>query len=235
MQKGNLYLIPTSLGNNDLMQVLPKPAFYIINEIDYYIVENIKSAVQFLKLAGLNKEPQSLNFNVLNVNTKDSEITDFLAPAKKGKNIGLLSEAGVPCIADPGAKIVSLAHETNIRVIPLTGPSSIILALMASGLNGQNFAFNGYLPIDKKERRVKLLELQKPVLSYNQTQIFIEAPHRNDHLFSDIIENCKDSIKLCVAIDLTMPDEYIKTHTVNEWRKNKIIIGKRPAIFLLGK
>jgi len=235
MQKGNLYLIPTSLGNNDLMQVLPKPPFYIINEIDYYIVENIKSAVQFLKLAGLNKKPQELNFNVLNVDTKDNEITEYLSPAKKGKNIGLLSEAGVPCVADPGAKIVSLAHESNIRVIPLTGPSSIILALMASGLNGQNFAFNGYLPIDKKERRLKLLELQKLVLSQNQTQIFIEAPHRNDHLFADITDNCVENLKLSVAIHLTMAEECIKTYTIAKSRKNKMIIGKNPAIFLLGK
>ena len=234
MQKGNLYLIPTSLGNNDLKQVLPDSVFNIINEIDYYIVENIKSAVQFLKLAGLNKKPQDLNFNVLNVDTKESDINEYLAPAKKGKDIGLLSEAGVPCVADPGAKIVSLAHEHNIRVIPLTGPSSIILALMASGLNGQGFAFNGYLPIDRKKRKTKLLELQKIVLSQNQTQIFIEAPHRNDHLFDDIIENCKDNIRLCVAVNLTMADENIKTLTINNWRKNKIIIGKHPAIFLLG-
>src|SRR5258706_1634247 len=170
MQKGNLYLIPTSLGNNDLKLVLPNPVFEIVNQIDYFIVENINSAVQFLKFAGVNKKPQSLNFNVLNVNTIDSEINEYLIPALEAKNIGLLSEAGVPCIADPGAKIVSLAHENGIRVIPLTGPSSIILALMASGVNGQNFSFNGYLPIDSKERKAKLLELQKLVLLQNQTQ-----------------------------------------------------------------
>jgi 16S rRNA (cytidine1402-2'-O)-methyltransferase len=235
MNKGNLYLIPTSLGNNDLKQTLAAPVFDVINKIDNYIVENIKSAVQFLKLAGIKKRVQELNFEVLNVDTKDGDINEFIVPALKGKDIGLLSEAGVPCIADPGAKIVSIAHENNIKVVPLTGPSSIILALMASGLNGQNFAFNGYLPIDKKERKIKLMELQKLALNNNQAQIFIEAPHRNDHLLNDMLDTCSPKLRLCIAIDITLPDEYIYTKPVESWRKNKITIGKRPAIFILGK
>jgi 16S rRNA (cytidine1402-2'-O)-methyltransferase len=235
MNKGKLYLIPTSLGNNDLKQTLTAPVFEAINNIDNYIVENIKSAVQFLKLAGIKKRVQQLNFEVLNVDTKDGDINEFVAPALNGKDIGLLSEAGVPCIADPGAKIVSIAHENNIKVIPLTGPSSIILALMASGLNGQNFAFNGYLPIDKKERKIKLMELQKLALNNNQAQIFIEAPHRNDHLLNDMLDIFSPKLRLCVAIDITLPNEYINTKPVELWRKNKITIGKHPAIFILGK
>jgi 16S rRNA (cytidine1402-2'-O)-methyltransferase len=235
MQKGKLYLIPTSLGNNDLRQTMPAHVLETINKIDNYIVENIKSAVGFLKAAGLKKRPQDLSFEVLNINSKDAEINKYLSPALEGKDIGLVSEAGVPCVADPGAKIVSLAHENDIKVIPLVGPSSIILALMASGLNGQNFAFNGYLPINKNERKKKLLELQKLVLANSQTQIFIEAPHRNDRLLSDILSFCKENLKLCIAVNITMEDEFIKMETIDNWRQKQKSIGKHPAIFMLGK
>jgi 16S rRNA (cytidine1402-2'-O)-methyltransferase len=235
MQKGNLYLIPTSLGNNDLRLTLPFPVFEVINSIDDYIVENTKTAVGFLKLAGIHKKPQQLNFSVLNTDTKDKDITDYLNPALEGKNIGLISEAGVPCVADPGAKIVSLAHRLGIKVIPLVGPSSIIMALMASGLNGQEFAFNGYLPIDKQERKTKLLDLQKIILAKNQTQIFIEAPHRNDKLIEDILNCCNNEIRLCIAVDLTLPTESILTLAISDWKIHVPALGKRPAIFLLGK
>ena len=234
MQKGNLYLIPSSLGNNDLHLTLPAPVFEVINEIDYYIVENIKTSAAFLKQTGIKKKLQELDFKILNVDTKDNELYDYLNPVIEGKNIGIISEAGCPCIADPGAKIVSLAHEKGIKVVPLTGPSSIILALMASGLNGQSFSFNGYLPIDKKERKQKLLYLEREVFSKEITQIFIEAPHRNDKLVSDITETCKPNIKLCIAVNLTMPEESIKTKSVKDWKDNQPNIGKNPAIFLLG-
>ncbi len=235
MQKGKLYLIPVSLGNNDLRQTLPQPVFDVINNIDNYIVENIKSAAGFLKSAGLNKSLKELSFTVLNVDTKEDEITGFLEAAESGENIGLLSEAGVPCIADPGSLIVSLAHEKGIQVVPLTGPSSIILALMASGMNGQNFVFNGYLPIESKERKNKLKELERRVKTENQTQIFIEAPHRNDKLLEVIIENCDDNLKLCLAKNLTMDDELIVSKKISEWKKSKITFGKNPVIFLIGK
>jgi 16S rRNA (cytidine1402-2'-O)-methyltransferase len=235
MQKGKLYLIPVTLGNNDLRQTLPEPVFNIINNIDNYIVENIKSAAGFLKAAGIKKPLKELSFSILNVNTDENEITGFLEPAEGGKDIGLLSEAGVPCVADPGSALVSLAHKNGIRVIPLTGPSSIILALMASGMNGQNFSFNGYLPIDDKERKNKLKEFERKIRSDNQTQIFIEAPHRNDKLLDALIENCDESLKLCLAKNLTMEDELVISKKISAWKKTRVTIGKNPAIFLLGK
>lgn len=234
MQTSKLYLIPSSLGNHELQLTLPAQVFDVINQVDYYIVENIKLGAAFLKQAGIKKKLQELDFNVLNVDTKDSELFDYLNPAFEGHNIGIISEAGCPCIADPGAKIVSLAHEKNIKVIPLTGPSSIILALMASGLNGQSFTFHGYLPIDKTERKQKLLSLEKEAAK-NITQIFIEAPHRNDTLVSDILEYCKPELKLCIAIDLTLPEESIQTKTIKTWKTGQPVIGKKPAIFLVGK
>jgi len=235
MQKGKLYLIPVTLGSNNLEQTLPKSVFEIINEIEHYIVENIKSAVNFLKQAGIKKKIQDLTFYELNVNTNEYNITNYLDAALNGENIGLISEAGVPCVADPGAVIVSLAHQKDVKVVPLVGPSSIILALMASGLNGQNFSFNGYLPIDKNKRKQKIKDLEKKVKSENETQIFIEAPHRNDKLLDEIINNCDDSIKLCIAKNITMEDELITTKKIADWKNRKITIGKNPAIFLLGK
>lgn len=234
MQKGKLYLIPSSLGNNDLNQTLPQQVFDIISKIDYYIVENINSAVKFLKLAGINKSVQDLSFNVLNVNTKIGEIAAYLDAADKGQDIGLISEAGVPCVADPGSRLAALAHERGIRVIPLAGPSSVILALEASGLNGQNFAFIGYLPIDIKARKEKLKELEKKIKHENQTQIFIEAPHRNDNLLEELINSCSDNLKLTVAKNLTMDDELIITKKISDWKKSKITLGKNPSIFLIG-
>ena len=235
MNKGTLYLIPTSLGSNELVNTLPSRVMQVINYIDNYVVENVKSAVQFLKLAGIVKKVQDLSFSVLNVDTGNEMIPRLLQPALEGKNIGLLSEAGVPCVADPGAKLVAVAHESGIKVIPLVGPSSIILALMASGLNGQNFAFNGYLPIERKKRKIRLLELQKIILATGQTQIIIEAPHRNDNLMADIISSCAARIKLCMAVDLTMESESITTKTIANWKLDSRTIGKKPAIFLIGK
>jgi 16S rRNA (cytidine1402-2'-O)-methyltransferase len=234
MNKGKLYLIPASLGNNNLNLTHPAQVFKLINEIDYYIVENIKSAASFLKQAGIKKKLHELDFKVLNVDTKDNEVFDYLNPALKGNNIGIISEAGCPCIADPGAKIVSLAHEKGIKVIPLTGPSSIILALMASGLNGQSFTFHGYLPIGQKERKEKLKHIEKEIFSKGFTQIFIEAPHRNDKLIADILETFKSELRLCLAVNLTLPDETIQTTSIKRWRENIPSIGKKPAIFLIG-
>jgi len=235
MQKGRLYLIPTSLGSEDLKLVLPQQIFDIINDIDHYIVENVKKTVGFLKQSGIKKRVQDLFFYELNVNTNEKEIGHYLDSIEKGKNVGLISEAGVPCIADPGAVIVSLAHQKGVTVIPLVGPSSIILALMASGLNGQNFAFIGYLPIGKQERKKKLKELEKRIKTENQTQIFIEAPHRNDRVVEEILNVCDNSLNLCIAKNLTMDSEMIITKKISQWKKLKIYLGKVPAIFLLGK
>jgi 16S rRNA (cytidine1402-2'-O)-methyltransferase len=235
MQTGKLYLIPNTLGSNEIGWTIPAEVSSIINKIDNYVVENVKTAVQFLKAAGLQKKPNELTFRVLNKDTDPKAVSEYLGPALAGEDIGLLSEAGVPCIADPGAVIVSLAHEMGIKVVPLTGPSSIILALMASGLNGQNFTFNGYLPIDSAPRSRRLLELQKKIETDNTTQIFIEAPHRNDTLLAAILDTCKNTIKLCIAVDITLATEYICTKAVGDWKRNVPPIGKHPAIFILGK
>ena len=234
MQKGKLYLIPVTLGSSDLKQTLPVQVFDVIVKIDTFIVENIKSAVDFLKRAGIKKSPRELTFYELNVNTKESDVTNYLDETLNGKDIGLLSEAGTPCVADPGAYVVALAHQNGIKVVPLVGPSSIILALMASGLNGQQFSFNGYLPIDKSKRRQMIKELEKRIKSENETQIFIEAPHRNDKLLEDLISNCDENTKLCIAKNITLEDELIITRKISEWRNSKLLLGKNPAIFLLG-
>lgn len=235
MQKGKLYLIPNSLGSDNLMQTIPQPVLELVNKIDHYIAENIGSAAKFLKLAGIKKNLRKLTFYPLNVNTKADDITGYLDEAEQGNDIGLISEAGLPCIADPGAVIVTMAHEKGIGVMPLAGPSSILMSLQASGLNGQNFAFNGYLPIDSVKRKQKLLELERKVLKENQTQIFIEAPHRNDKLQEEIIKTCGDGMKLSISIGLATSEQQIITKNISEWKKTKFSIGKTPAIYLLGK
>lgn len=234
MNKGKLYLIPNTLGSENVQMVIPSGILGIINNINHYIVENIPSAVSFLKQAGLKTPIKDLTFRVLNKNTEPNEIYTYLDELENGNNAGLISEAGLPCIADPGSIIVKLAHTRSITVIPLTGPSSIMLALMASGFNGQQFSFNGYLPIEKIARMKKLKELEKKVKFSGETQIFIEAPHRNDKLFEDIISICANEISLCIAKELTNENEMIAVNTVINWKKNKIVIGKVPAIFILG-
>ena len=235
MQKGNLYLIPNTLGNDNLSAAIPAGVIEIVNKIDTYIVENIQTAAKFLKLAGIKRSLKELKFSVLNVNSNDSDITGYLDDAMNGKDTGLISEAGVPCIADPGAQIVKLAHEKGIRVIPLSGPSSVIMAIMASGFNGQNFAFNGYLPIDKKMRSSKLKELEKKVNFENQTQVFIEAPHRNDKLLAEMLDSLKPDTRVCLARELTMESEQVLSASVNELKQKSITLGKVPVIFLIGR
>jgi 16S rRNA (cytidine1402-2'-O)-methyltransferase len=195
----------------------------------------VKSARKFLGLAKTAKPVDEVEFRVLKADTPEADILAFLDSARVGKDIGLLSEAGCPCIADPGAKVVALAQGMGIRVVPLTGPTSIILSLMGSGLNGQSFCFHGYLPIGREERRERILAVEKMALSTGQTQIFIEAPHRNDALLSALIGTCRGASRLCVAVDLTLPTERIVTRSVSEWKRVKFAIGKRPAIFLLGR
>lgn len=235
MQKGNLYLLPNTLGYDNVSKVIPAWVTEIINSTECYIVENIQTAAKFLKLAGVKKSLRELTFYTLNINTPDSEFNTYLDEAENGKNVGLISEAGLPCIADPGNVIVKMAHTKGIRVIPLSGPSSITLALMASGFNGQNFAFNGYLPIESKKRAEKLKELENKVKSGNQSQIFIEAPHRNDKLLDDIIKNCSGDIMLCIAKELTGDNEEIIVKQISRWRVEKVTLGKVPVIFILGK
>ncbi|MBI5219778.1 MAG: SAM-dependent methyltransferase [Bacteroidia bacterium] len=232
---GKLYLIPSPLGDCPIDNVIPVYIKHIINTIDIYIAEDVRTVRRYLKKAGIVKPVDELIFLILNEHTHGAEIGKLLNPLLEGKNIGLVSEAGVPAIADPGADIVRLAHEKNIDVIPLTGPSSILLAMMASGLNGQNFAFAGYLPVQKNDRIKQIRHLEKKSETENQTQIFIEAPYRNQHLITDIVDNCNPNTYLCIACDITLHTEYIKTKQIKDWNKNIPDINKRPAIFLIHK
>lgn len=227
-------MIPITLGETPITQVIPEHNNQLLNEIDVYIVENIKTARRFLKKAGINKEISELTFFELNKRTQITDLPTFLKPIELGKNVGVLSEAGCPGIADPGADIVDLAQRQNIKVTPLVGPSSILLSLMASGFNGQSFCFNGYLPKEQKDRSRKLKELERLAKNKQQTQLFIETPYRNMHVFEDLLKNCFDTTKLCIAVDITMPNERITTKTIEEWKKTKINLQKRPCIFLIG-
>lgn len=232
---GKLYLIPTRLGDNPPLEVLPISIKKVIELIDDYIVENEKTARRFIKRITPNKSQPRLRLKTLNKYTQQSELNSFLEPCLNGHSMGLLSEAGCPAIADPGSDIVSLAHQNNIKVIPIVGPSSIILALMSSGMNGQNFAFNGYLPIDKHERKSTIKALEKRSFESNQAQLFIETPYRNNQMLKDLTVALHKSTRLCVACDLTLPTEYIKTMTALEWKSSTEDFHKRPAIFIIQK
>ncbi|TWO30895.1 SAM-dependent methyltransferase [Seonamhaeicola sediminis] len=233
--KGNLYLIPCTLGDNEPLEVLPISVKETIERLNIFIVENEKSARRFIKKITPEKSQPSLQFFILNKHTDKADLPNFLNPCSKGDNVGLLSEAGCPGIADPGADIVKIAHENNIKVIPLVGPSSILLALMSSGMNGQRFAFNGYLPIDKNERKNELKRLERLSFELNQSQIFIETPYRNNKILEDITSILSGNTLVCVACDITLLTEFIKTQTVNEWKKNMVDLHKRPTIFIIYK
>lgn len=232
---GKLYLIPSLLGECHAESVIPEGTKTILDIIDIFIAEDIRTARRSLKKMGISKPIDSLTFLLYNEHTPVSEVSQLLRPVFEGKNLGIISEAGAPGIADPGSEIILLAHEKNITVIPLTGPSSILLAMMASGLNGQNFAFIGYIPAKKDERIQHLRKLEKKSETENQSQIFIEAPYRNQHLLQDIIENCNPNTYLCIACDITLESEYIQTKTIKEWKKKIPEINKRPSIFIIHK
>jgi len=233
--KGKLYLIPTRLGDNPPLEVLPISIKKIVEDLDYYIVENEKTARRFIKRISSGKSQPSLKLQVLNKYTTEAERNTYLNACLDGISIGLLSEAGCPAIADPGADIVSLAHQMDIQVVPMVGPSSILLALMGSGMNGQSFTFNGYLPIDKSERKSKLKSLERLSSEHNQAQIFIETPYRNMKMLEDLVNTLHPNTRICVACDLTLPTEFIKTKTANDWKHNKEDLHKRPAIFIIQK
>jgi 16S rRNA (cytidine1402-2'-O)-methyltransferase len=232
---GKLYLIPTTLGDGDPMDVLPHTVKRIVELLDEYIVENEKTARKFIKSIYPEKVQSSLILSSLNKHTEVSEHAKMLQSCVEGKNIGLMSEAGCPGVADPGAVIVKLAHEKGIQVIPLVGPSSILLAIMASGMNGQSFAFNGYLPIDKGEKKSALKNLEKLSQDKNQSQIFIETPYRNNKMLEDIIQAVIPSTYICIATDITLPTEFIKTMCASEWKKNLVDLHNRPTIFIIHK
>ena len=233
MTLGTLYLIPSPLGESALDTILPEQVRAIAARLDTFVVEHPKTARAFLKQIVTHTPLQQLNLLVLDEHTLETELTTLLATLLAGKDVGLISEAGCPAVADPGANLVRLAHQKHIRVVPLSGPSSILLSLMASGLSGQHFAFHGYLPVDKAERKKKLLELEQASASRNETEIFIETPYRNRQMLEAILETCGDSTALCVAVDVTLATESIQTKTVAQWKKRLPEIDKRPAVFLL--
>ncbi|MCE5180483.1 MAG: SAM-dependent methyltransferase [Betaproteobacteria bacterium] len=233
MVAGTLYLIPTTLGESPLSLIIPQQVQKIAAGLTVFVAENPKTARQYLKQLELVTPLQEIEIFTLDKHTKPAQLTQFLQPALAGKDIGLVSEAGCPAVADPGALLVRLAHEKGLRVVPLVGPSSILLALMASGMNGQAFAFHGYLPIQKAERGRKISGLEKESILRDQTQIFIETPYRNQAMFEDIIQVCEPGTELCIATDITLITEHIETRTIAEWRKKAPDINKKPTIFLL--
>jgi 16S rRNA (cytidine1402-2'-O)-methyltransferase len=235
IKPGSLYLLPVGLGDEDPLRVLPANNVEIIQTLDEFIVENVRTARRFLRSIGYDRNFDNVVFHLLDKHTDQKDIPGFLSGILDGKNAGLLSEAGNPCIADPGNRVVKLAHIQNIRVIPLTGPSSILLALIASGFNGQNFAFHGYLPMDKKARQNKIRELQQAVSQRNQTQIFMETPFRNNALLEDILQTCHDSLLLCIATSVSTAEESIRSMPVKLWKTKTPDLNKKPSVFLLYK
>lgn len=231
--KGTLYLIPSPLGENDPSEVIPAPVLESLKGFRTFVVEEVRTARRYLSRAGLKGQIGELSFHELNEHTDAATVESYLKLFDDGNDVALISEAGLPAVADPGAQLVALAHRHGIKVVPAVGPSSLMLALMASGLNGQSFAFCGYIPAKTDERRSRLKTLEKVSAQLRQTQILIETPYRNDSLFADILSVCGGSTKVCVAANITMPDAYIMTKRVSEWKKEGLVIGKRPCVFLL--
>ena len=235
--KGTIYMIPCPIADaRPLWDVLPRANYEVMNSLDYFIVENVRSARRFLAKAGVERRIEELEFVELNEHTtKPEDVERMLRPVLEGRSAGVISEAGVPGVADPGADIVALAHRHSIRVVPLVGPSSILMSVMASGLNGQSFAFVGYLPVKDAERQRRLKELERRAQEERQAQLFIEAPYRNVKLFEALLKTLAPKMRLTVATDITAPEEYIRTLRVEEWRKLPMPeIAKRPTIFVLG-
>jgi len=231
----SLYLIPVTLGETSIDQVIPAYNKEIILQIKYFIVENIRSARRFLKKVDNTINIDELTFYELNKHTNPEQIESYLIPITKDFSVGIISEAGCPAVADPGSDIVAIAQRKGYKTIPLVGPSSILLSLMASGFNGQSFAFQGYLPVDSAERIKKLKQLENYIYREDQTQIFIETPYRNEKLVEDILKNCNPNTKLCIAMNITCENEYIKTMTVKQWSKQLPDMAKQLCIFLLYK
>ena len=232
MSYGKLYLIPTPLGDGPASDVLPAPVLALLPLLRRYVVEEVRTARRFLSGAGLKGHIGELEFYELNEHTTPAQVAQYLQLFADGTPVGLLSEAGLPAVADPGAQLVALCHAHGIEVVPLVGPSSLMLALMASGLNGQSFAFVGYIPAKTEERRAALKSLEKRSSAAQQTQILIETPYRNDSLFSDMLQCLSGNVRVCVAANLTCPDAFIATRTVAQWKASPVAIGKRPCVFL---
>lgn len=230
---GKVYLLPNTLGLSETGDVIPQGVLSILHSLNHFIVEDIRNARRFLVRTSYPQKIDDIVFFELNKHTAESEIPEFLLPCDKGIDIGVLSEAGVPAVADPGARVVASAHEKGLKVVPLTGPSSILLALMASGFNGQSFAFRGYLPVEKSELSRSLRDIENTSRKEKQTQIFIETPYRNKRLFDEILKTCQSSTRLCIAKNLTTADESIEVKTIEKWRKSDPDLDKIPTVFLI--
>ena len=234
MKLGTLYLIPVTLGDDNITRVLPPEVVSIAQTLETFVVESEKSARHFLIAIKTAKPVRELTLNLLNEHTEDKVLPNLLKPLLAGQDVGLMSDAGCPGAADPGAKLVELAHQKGVRVVPFVGPSSILLSLMASGFNGQQFAFLGYLPVDKTQRNQKLKEIEKRSLTHKETQLFIETPYRNQHMLEAILSVCQPNTRLCVACDITLATEMIITKTIANWKKSPLPdLHKRPSVFLL--
>lgn len=237
MAKGKLYLIPSPLGEYDPAQVIPAPVLERLRSIRKYVVEEARTVRRYLSAAGLRGHIGELELRELNEHTQPSEVESLLSlfsdPDGSPSDVGLISEAGLPAVADPGSRLVALCHIHGIQVVPMVGPSSLMLALMGSGLNGQCFAFCGYLPAKTDERRKAIREIERRSSQLNQTEMFIETPYRNDSMMADLLAALQPKTRLCIAADITLPDETIMTRTVREWQKSPVVIGKRPCVFLI--
>ena len=232
MSKGKLYLLPSPLGEYEPAEVIPEGTLRVLKGLQIFVVEETRTARRYLSAAGLKGHIAELEFHELNEHTAPAEVEALLPLFEKG-DVGLISEAGLPAVADPGAALVALCHRHGIAVVPLVGPSSLMLALMASGLDGQSFAFRGYLPAKTDERRAAIRRCEKDSAAFHQSQIFIETPYRNDSLLGDLLEQLSPATRLCLAADITLEDAFIRTDSVAGWRKNKPVIGKRPCVFII--
>jgi len=233
MHSGKLFLIPAPLGDGAVEAVIPQGTLDVLRGLRFFVVEELRTARRYLKKAGIETPIEQLSFFELNEHTPETDIETFLKPVLEGNDMGLLSEAGVPAVADPGANLVTLAHSRHVEVVPLVGPSSLLLALMAAGLNGQSFAFAGYLPAKANERQQRIRQLEKRSVAERQTQLFIETPYRNHALLNDLLATCTPRTRLCIAANITMPDAYIRTQTIAEWKNTAVAIHKKPCIFLM--
>jgi 16S rRNA (cytidine1402-2'-O)-methyltransferase len=232
MAAGKIFLIPVTLGDEDYRKVIPEKVLAVTRSLRLFAVEDLRSSRRYLRLIDKDFPIDETIFFELNEHTNESEIGQYLEPVMKGSDMGIMSEAGLPGIADPGAKLISIAHRKKIRVIPLVGPSSILLAIISSGLNGQNFTFNGYLPVKPTERASRLRELEKKSRD-GYAQIFMETPYRNQRMMDSILSECSNETLLCIAMDITLPDENIRTMTISEWKKNQQSLNDRLVVFII--
>ena len=233
MEGGKLYLIPTPLGDNEPREVLPEAVIQRVLSLRVFIVEELRSARRFLSRIGFKGQIESLEFHEFNEHSSQADLLALEGLFEENEDVGLLSEAGLPAVADPGAEVVAMCHKKGVGVVPLSGPSSIMLALMASGLNGQAFSFHGYIPIKTDQRRSRLKELERQSAMANSSQIIIETPYRNDALLSDMLEVLSPRTMLCIAADLTLPSQYMRNDSIENWKKSGFEIGKRPCVFIL--